>query len=297
MRRARAVLVVLGVALASCTAAPLAFGSPSGPVYGGEDSKGSPIVIHVDARGRAVRSLQVTWLTRCGLGAGAVDGTPTELVGSDDIAVAAPIGADGRWGARASRTKTIGPSRYRLTYEVAGRRVGRTIYGTIRAVAEELNAGGVLVRRCGQAVRYRTKERDVFGGRTAQGNPIVITLNSTRTAATLLDWAWNATCTPGPAVRPETRLDVTIFTPDRLRGFPINRSGAFAVKAETQPYDDIDARLMTVYTYSASGRRNGRTLTGVVSASFVDIDTSDGPLRGTTIRTCRSGKVSFTASD
>ena len=293
-RRIPVVLVALGAALLASGASEGAVTPPVGVVYAGETTpQGNVVTIEVNAARNRVAKLVWVWDAPCTPGPAAT--TTTEArTSSTEYRGGYPINRLGAW----NRTLTIGPlvdngvSRT-FQHAIHGRRSGGRMIGTLRSLLTDRDAAGQVIRTCDSGpMRLNVVERHVFAGLTGQHDPIVVAMNPPRTRVARLRWDWEATCTLGPAARPDTLP--TAYVPDEIRAFPVDRLGRWGGTLSFNPQQEpAGSGIATAFSYRIVARRTGTTIKGTITASFTETDSTSGGV----IRDCASGPVKFQAKD
>lgn len=288
-----AFVLVAAAATALAGSARAAVAPPAGVVYAGDTTpQRNAVTIEVNSARNRVTKLVWVWDAPCTPGPGATLPTESRASGTEYEGGYA-MNRLGAW----HRTFTIGPTvvggiSRTFQHQVLGRRSGGRMIGTIRSVVTDRDPAGAVIRMCDSgAMRFNLAERNVFGGLTAQRNPIVMTMNPPRTRVLRLRWDWDGTCVLGPAARPDTLA--TTYVPDEIRAFPVDRLGRWggALRFGPQP-DPAGTGISTVYAYRIVARRAGRIIKGTIAASFTETDAAGGVIRG-----CASGAVKFQARD
>lgn len=293
-RRARvAFMIVGGSAAVLPTAGLAAVVPPVGVVFGGETTQGEVITIEVDAARSKVLKLQFSWTADCTPGP-ATTPTTAMTTGWTEYRGPFPINVTGAWKKLLVVNTTEGPVQQVFTYRFLGRRTGGTMKGTLNATLTEKDAAGQVIRTCvAPATKFKANEGHVFGGLTpGTRDPVIAIMNRARTKVLRLRWDWRGTCTPGPAAKSDTSLEVTWR--DFLTGFDVNKAGYFGFTGTLGPETVPELGLSRSYTYKVVARRSGQSIKGSVTSSFVELDTASGGV----IRTCAStGPVKFRVKD
>ncbi len=288
-----AFMIVVGSAALIPTAGSAAVAPPVGVVFGGETTQGEVITIEVDSARTKVLKLQFSWTAECLPGPAA---TPTTAMTTGWTEYRGPfrISATGAWKKSLVVNSTEGPVQQAFTYAFLGRRVGGTMKGTLNATLTETDPTGQVIRTCvAPATKFKANEGHVFGGLTpGTRDPVIAIMNRARTKVLRLRWDWRGTCTPGPAAKSDTSLEVTWR--DFLTGFDVNKAGYFGFTGTLGPETVPELGLSRSYTYKVVARRSGQSIKGSVTSSFVELDTASGGV----IRTCAStGPVKFRVKD
>lgn len=291
----RSAVAVL-IAVATATTASAATAPPRGVVYAGAHSQDAPIVIVVNPTLTKVKTLRFEWDAACTAGPAA---TPQTELGDKswvETLTNFPI-KNGKWG-ESWTTQPFNDAGVLRTYQynIAGKRSGGYMVGNIAMAMREVTPAGDLVRSCvAKPLTFKVKDRDTFGGGTSKRFPIAISMNATRRQVKRVDWAWEATCTAGPAVRPDTSLSFLFV--DTFTNLAVSAAGTFGGTYRYEPVVDTAAGSARNWTYTVTGKRSGRLIKGKLAVSFDDVDASGGPLHGQIIRHCTSGSDAYTIQD
>ena len=129
----------------------------------------------------------------------------------------------------------------------------------------------------------------IFGGLTAQREPVIVEVNPARTRVVKIIWEWRAKCSLGPAAPPDTPL--TTAWSDSAQRFVI-KGGRWAGKYTAGPFTDPTTGIVQKFTYALSGvLRPGAKMAGQIRTTYEESSPAG------VIRTCNSGAVGFTIRD
>jgi hypothetical protein len=263
-------------------------------VYGGTTSLGrnpqEAFVLRSDAKANKVRSVVLSWQAEC------TDGgtlpyssqlpvsTGTPGFGDPEDTLVAKRNAKGRLAGRATSSGTLSDgSSLTVETSLTGRISKRTGKGTMSATAVISPPGGAPQITCAQSgirwVASRNPGR-IYGGATAQSEPVVVRLNAARTVIADLIFGWDSIkCTPDSFFR----------LGDWLNTFEV-RGGRFGDAFE-QRYKRDDGGE-SIYTYDIAGTVSKRTASGRFSVNWNRTFT-DGT---TPNRSCETGTVTWRAT-
>lgn len=286
MRRRTPVLVTWALVAAGALALPAASGAADA-VYGGHlGASDDPIVVTANAGTERLKSTVVAFTTTC------TGGDASRRVFHDAVGVVTArkgVSRPGVWemsrnaGGRFTGTYTrpieMGADRMVLTMTISGRLTRDAASGTLSAesvlassapVASPAPAGVQVLERCRTGtLRWATVHRPgvVFGGRTAQGEPFVAQVSTSRRRVDELHIGWHAECLPGGGVD----------FPETFERFTLTSTGRFS-DTFTQRYENSSGSGDNVYDYAISGRMGRRAASGTFSAK---VTYPDGTVCGT----------------
>jgi hypothetical protein len=283
---------VAAVSLLAGGAGAVAATAPVGQIYAGETSQNEIMTLSLNLARTKVKLLRTGISGPCTPAPGAAADTATTFATSwlyDNI----PLRGTRPWATTERFDQTVGDVRWTGTARYTGRFSGDRMIGTITVTINETTPQGALIRTCRTGkLTYRLSNRNVYGGLTAQRLPGYITLNARGNRLAIARWEWRATCTRGPAAKPETLLET--FLSDAIVGpLPVAANGAFRVTTEAEPIVVPEAGLTVVFTNSVKGRRVGKRIRGTFTGKFVETETATGAV----VRTCSSPATSFTLTD
>lgn len=273
----RAGLLALTVA-ASCAAAAPAHATA---VFGGTTKAKEPFVLKADKRAQKVRSVVI------GLEADCPGGLQFPIWGSYKVGRAAPgFSPDGvliadRNDHGVFEGKIVSPvdGGGTLTINLAGRLTKRSARGTLGASVEIIDDAGQSVAACTLAPTTWAATRRpgiVYGGASAQDEPVVMRLDDDRRKVADFLFSWHAACQPNGALR----------IPDGLTDFRVGGSGAFGDKAHDQWASDGGSQ--NILDYGLSGKLTRRAAKGTVSAQVTSNDAT-----GAQQHQCSTGDVAW----
>ena len=257
-------------------------------IYGGTTSKEGlwlePIVIRSDVAGGTVSSVVIAWEADCS------DNTVQPFTGELKVSTQTPgfgpptaqlvldSSQGGVFTAHADLSQTRGDgSTLTISTKLQGTLAPFSANGTLVGDATIKPAGGGADVTCstGQVGWLASRGRYVFGGATAQGEPVVARFSRTRLRDLIFGWD-SASCTDGSRVR----------LGDWLTNLRLRRG---QVRARlTQPIDREDGT--SLYRYSIRAKQSRRIVSGTFSVSWTRTFTSGSPTR-----TCNTGLVNWRA--
>jgi hypothetical protein len=282
-------VVALPVAAAlSLLATPTAFAANG--VFGGSTSAPEAIVINTDGKAKKLRSAVVAWEAACGDGATfplaieltAVRDEPGFSPGPEDLVVSR--NAKGRFAGINLLAIDLGEQVAAIAAELSGRLRGDRARGKLSATVSIVDkATGAEQTSCSTGALSWSASRSpgrIFGGKTAQQEPVVVRLNRNRKMVADLLTGWESSgCQP----------------PDRYFRFAERfsrlsvRSNRFGGSFE-QSYPMDDGGALT-FGYELGGRLSKRSVSGSLQVTVTGTDAA-----GATTLTCSSGKVSWKAA-
>lgn len=129
----------------------------------------------------------------------------------------------------------------------------------------------------------------IFGGLTAQREPVIVEVNPARTRVVKVIWEWRAKCSLGPAATADTPL--TTAWSDSAQRFPV-RNGRWSGRYSAGPFTNPTTGVVQSFTYALSGAfRPGARMAGTIRATYRESSAAG------LIRTCNSGSVGFNIRD
>lgn len=197
------------------------------------------------------------------------------------------------WGNPSVLTRTVDGVRQRFEFRVSGRRTAGGVSGSLRTTLIETDAAGGLIRRCASPVlRFTARNAQVLAGVTdVARQPVLVRTNVARTEIRRVRWAWEGTCTLGPAAS-----DGAARAPSRPTTSSAYRCGALVARSTAA---SPGARRRTRRPAISSPRRAhitahfvGDVLRGSIEAGFTETVAGTGAL----VRDC-SGTVRFRLRD
>ena len=277
----RAGLLALTVA-ASCAAAAPAHAADS--VFGGTTKAKEPFVLKADKRAQKVRSVVI------GLEAECPGGETYPIWGSYKVGRAAPgFSPDGvliadRNDHGVFEGKIVSPAPIEngggtVTINLAGKLTRSSARGTLGASVEIIDSAGESVAACTlPPTTWAATRRPgvVYGGASAQDEPVVMRLDDSRRKIADFLFTWHAACQPNGALR----------IPDGLTNFRLARSGSFGDKAHDQWTANSGGQ--NVFDYGLSGKLTRRVAKGTVSAQATSNDAT-----GAQQHQCSTGDVAW----
>ena len=283
-RRVAATLALTTFPLAAASPAPAA-----GGVFGGATSGDEAIVVETDRTAKRLRGAVVAWVAPCEDGRRFSDASSLEPVaaepgftpGADDLVVTR--NRRGRFSGTQTTVHRTDAVSIVAELELSGRLRTRRASGTLAATATVVDrASGDVVTTCGSGSQSWSASRSpgrIFGGRTAQDEPVVARLDRKRRRLTDLRVGWEtAGCQPPDRYLRlgEHFVDVAVrsrrFGGSFDESYPIEGGGAIA------------------FAYELSGSVARRTLRGRLRVSVNETDAA-----GATTVTCDSGQVRWKA--
>jgi hypothetical protein len=281
-------------AAAGATAAVLAV-SPSAyaadAVYGGTAGSDDPIVVKADAKSTKLRSMVVSWRAACADG----DGFPAggELTATAPVAGFTPGPTDllvsrnakGRFKGTQLGLANLGAASAAIVVDIEGALKRTRASGTLRAVVKIVDtATGADITSCQTGTMRWAATRSpgiIYGGKTSQGEPMVVRLDARRRQVNDLLTTWRAPCTPSAGYY---RVPDHIFVP-----FLVGRTGRFG------------APFARDWATGTGGRvRNDVDLAGRVSktkaSGTLQVKVSETDANGATTDTCDTGGITWKAA-
>jgi hypothetical protein len=258
-------------------------------VFGGSTRSADPIVVKADPELTELRTLAISWRGECGDGAGFPDArelTPAEPVagfapGPDELLVSR--NAKGRFAGTQLGAVDLGTAVAAVVVDVSGKLKPKRASGTLSATVKIADkATGAEITSC-QTKQTWVASRSpgiILGGRTSQGEPLVVRLNTARTRVSDVITVWRAPCAPSGGY---------FRVPGHFVNFPLKRTGGFG-----NPFSDdapIDAGGKRHWDYSVSGRVGKAKATGTLA-----VKVSDNDAAGTSVDVCDTGRVSWKAT-
>lgn len=277
----RAGLLALTVAASCATAAPA---HAADSVFGGTTTAKEPFVLRADKRAQKVRSVVI------GLEAECPGGATYPIWGSYKVGRAAPgFAPDGvliadrnRHGVFAGKIVSPAPidnGGGTVTINLAAKLTNRSARGTLAASIEIIDSAGQSVAACTlPPTTWAATRRPgvVYGGASAQDEPVVMRLDDARSKVADFLFSWHAACQPDGALR----------IPDGLTNFRVARSGAFGDKAHDQWTANTGGQ--DTLDYGLNGKLTRRMAKGTVSAQVTSNDAA-----GAQQHQCSTGDVAW----
>jgi hypothetical protein len=281
-------LLAGGAAVAILVAAPPAGAAES--VYGGSTNDGEPIVLKADAKAKTLSSAVIGWHAKCGDGMyfpgstelSATFATPGFSPGYRDLMMSRNAG--GRFAGTQLGAGSVATAAMSMVVDLAGKLAPTRASGTLHAVVKIMDpATGAAITSCDTGVvRYVATRAPgtIYAGRTSQEEPVVVRVDVKRRAIADLLANWRtSTCTP----------DALYRYPERLKAFPLKRTGAFG-DTWTGDYP-IDGGGKRTFAYQLGGRVTRTTTKGTLHVTMNDTDAA-----GTQTLSCDSGGIAFKAT-
>jgi hypothetical protein len=276
----RAGLLAAAFAAAALVAPSAAHASS---VFGGTTKQHEPIVLKADARAQTLRSVVV------GLEADCPDGDSYPVWGtfnvtraaagfSTDEVLATERNARGRFTGKILREETLQDGSGNVTMTMSGRMSRHSARGTLGGTVAIVDAGGKTVETCtAPETSWAATSRPgvVFGGATAQDEPVVMRLDDSRRKVADFLFSWHAPCQPTGGLR----------VPDGLTNFAIT-GGSFGGKPHDQFPADGGGQLSL--DYGLTGMIRHRVAAGTLSAQTTNNDAT-----GAQRAQCSTGDVSW----
>lgn len=289
--------VAAGLVLAGVAAAPSAgwAAAPPAPgvVYAGETPQHEVVTAEVTPARNRVTKFVFSWSADCLLGPAATPATSTFTYWKELYRGGFAIKPNGRWASNFRETGVeIGIVRS-FSYRLSGVRSLTSMTGTIRVVMTERDPMGQVIRTCdSKPIRYTALEPGRFGGLTVgPRDPVLVRLNLPGTRIQRIRWNWSGTCIAGPGATAATEL--TTYQLEFIdRSIGIKPNGAFRKTLAYAPIPDTTTGLARTFDEKVVGRKTGRTITGTLTARFIDTQIATGSI----VRICKSA-VRFTAKD
>lgn len=282
---------VAGAALAVTTVPVVAGTSAGGSLAGETTPQGNVVAVRLNPSGTRIANLDWRWRADCTLGAAATATTSASTSWVDHHTGYA-FRPDGRWGNPSVLTRTVDGVRQRFEFRVSGRRTAGGVSGSLRTTLIETDAAGGLIRRCASPVlRFTARNAQVLAGVTdVARQPVLVRTNVARTEIRRVRWAWEGTCTLGPAATDGTAGAVAT---DDVIGVPVRRAGgAFDRSVTRGPETDPATGNLVTRRAHITARFVGDVLRGSIEAGFTETVAGTGAL----VRDC-SGTVRFRLRD
>ena len=257
-------------------------------VFGGTTNAHEAIVVRADGKARKLRSLVIAWEAPC------TDGTrfaeAIELAPAARSSVPRPhdLLIDRNRGGRFAGAHVVGysagPRNAAVAVETSGRLQPRRAAGTLSASVTLLDsATGVQQATCKTGTLEWTAGRSpgrIYGGKTAQDEPIVVRLDRRRTTVADVHVGWqSASCQPP---------DNFVRLADRLTDFPL-RKGRFGDTWE-QSFD-LAGGAKASLSYAVRGRLARTSSRGMLQVTVKETDAA-----GAVTMACDSGAVRWRAA-
>jgi hypothetical protein len=278
--------VALLAATTSLALAPSAIAKTA--VFGGNTRAGDPIVLTTDAKAKKLRGIVIAWDALCG--DGTYFGTANALTPIHHPPGATPDvhdlvtsrNAKGRFAGSQLIAFNMGNgSVAHATIDVRGKLRPRRATGTLSATVEILDATANSVGTCRSGtVKWTATHAPgrLYGGRTAQEEPVVVRVDKRRKRVNEMRIGWeSASCQPPGYMR----------IGEQFANFSV-RGGAFG-DSFTQEYP-ADGGGQFTYSYALKGSVARRLSRGTLSVQVKQTDAA-----GAVVATCDSGSVSWQA--
>jgi hypothetical protein len=274
-----------GATAAVQAAAPCAQAADA--VFGGTTRSADPIVLKADPKTTELRSIAISWRAGCSDGKGfpnAQELLPVAAVagfspGPNDLLVSR--NAKGRFQGTQLGSIDLGEAVAATVVDVAGKLKPGRATGTISADVTILDkTTGAEITSCQTGKQSFDATRTpgvIYGGRTSQGEPLVVRLNAKRTRVSDMITVWRAPCTPSGGY---------FRVPDHFVNFSLKKTGAFG-----NPFVDdtpIDAGGKRHWDYSISGRVSKTKAKGALQVKVADSDAA-----GVATDACDTGAVTW----
>lgn len=286
-------LAAVGSAMFAASVGSAATVPKQGVVYVAETAQFEVVTIEVTPARNRVAKLAFGWQADCTPGPAATP-TTSKTTAWIEYRGGYPINKQGAWKTQFAANKVEGAIQRRFTYSFAGRRVGGTMVGTLKATLLETDAAGQIIRTCpSPALKYKAVEKATFGGLTVGARqPTLVRLNPAGTQVKRIRWDWEGTCTLGPAAKPETLA--THFEADFVEGAVIIKpNGNFGKSFAYKPFANTQSGMTRQYRAKVVGRRVGAIIKATMTAGFIETDTATGGV----IRDCASKPTKFVTKD
>ena len=283
----RAAGIVLAATAAASTASP-AFASSA--VFGGSTSAGAAIVINADKKARSLRSAVVSWTASCDDGRRFPAGMPLKAVAAESgfqpglRELATSRNGKGRFAGTQLGGLDLGDQVGVLSARYAGKLSAKSARGTLEAtitVIDKASENTVATCRTGSVRWSATRSPGrVYGGATAQANPIVVRLDAKRRRVANLLFGWDSTiCKPD---------DVFLSVNEQFGNFPL--SGGRFGDAFDQFYKP-DGGGEGKVSYDITGRVAAKRASGSLRVNLTETDPA-----GTVTVACDSETISWSAA-
>ena len=286
MRHARflSLGVVIGAALAIAPSA-----SAATAVYGGRVARGEPVVVTADAKFQTLKSIVVATRVTC------PDGGWTSF--AEQLSTAkAPPGFDSQRAtlkmtknAKGKFAGTFIATSFSEQYSsgwfvsVSGKLTKTTSSGTFEVTDTVIdNATGEMVRTCYSGKTKFTASRkagQIFGGITAQHEPVVLRADAKRKKMNDFYFSWFAPC------------DSQGFYHSPIDGWQnvsLSRAGSFNITDMWPEQGDNGSKSVT--DYKAQGKFGKLKASGTLSVKFTEFDAT-----GAQTDSCDSGSLRWSA--
>jgi hypothetical protein len=267
---------------ATCVAAPAAHAADS--VFGGTTKDREPFVLKADKRAGKVRSVVI------GLEAECPGGAHYPIWGTYKVGRAAPgfspdgvLIADknnhGVFDGKIVSSEPVENGGGTLTIDITARLTRRSARGMLGASVAIIDDAGQTVATCtAPATSWAATRRPgvVYGGASAQDEPVVMRLDEDRRKVADFLFSWHAPCQPDGALR----------LPDGLTNFRVGRSGSFGGK----PHDQFASNTggQNVLDYGLNGTIHKHAAKGTVNAQVTANDAG-----GAQQHQCSTGDVAW----
>jgi hypothetical protein len=201
-RSTAAAVAVVGLTLGFAPSA-----SAATAVFGGETNAHEAIVVRADAKAKQLRSIAIAWEAPCGDGTrftDAVELTPAAASTTPQPQyLLVTRNGKGRFAGQQLTTysSTVTGDAAGVVADIKGRLKGRRATGTLAATVTMLDAAtGAVKDTCKTGTLQWSARRDaghIYGGTTAQDEPVVVRLDRRRKNVTQMLLGWHsASCEP-----------------------------------------------------------------------------------------------------
>ena len=276
------------LAVVACTcAASTSSAHVATAVFGGTTKSSEPIVLKADKSVRRLRSVVI------GVDAQCDNGRHYTISGSFPVVRSAPgmprrsglvlsRNASGRFAGKVVTTDQLDEGSGAVVVKLAGRMTRTVARGTIAAKAVVADQAGQTLATCTAAKTTWAASRRpgvIYGGSSAQGEPVVMRLDESRRRVADFLFSWDASCQPDGALR----------IPDGLTGFAVSTVGAFGDTVNDQINMDDGGHAQL--GYGLHGKITRRAASGTVSAQVTRQDAA-----GAQQAQCSTGDVSWSVA-
>lgn len=264
-------------------------GSAAAAVYGGETSQRDPISVTLGKTGQ-VKSIALVWEAHCQSGNRYTFGRvlsavkkPPSFIGPGDNALFATL-KKGKLKGNALGVADFGDQGSGgISQTFTGKFKPTRASGVWRAHMDVSDPGGSKIDTCDTGtIRWSVSTgRNVYGGSTTQGDPVVIITKKDRSRLDYFGFGWQADCTP-----PSDFWHIS----EEFGNFPLTGNGAFG-DTFTQDFPYSDGSGKNSFTYTVHGSLGKRRGSGTVVVHVVESDSGGNPTT-----TCDTNSVKWSVS-
>lgn len=277
-------------ALAASVAGSLLFAPAAlarGAVFGGSTAASQPIVVRTDAKAKRLSSAVIAWTADCKGGqrwadwseVAAVRAQPGFTPGSGDLVLSR--NRRGRFSGTQLYASSAGDLTAAITVQLSGRMKRKRASGTLHASVTLLDAAGNMQDGCESGSVKWTASRAVgriFGGKTSQGQPVVVRVDRARRNVSDLMIGWGSRrCVP----------DGYLAFGERFADFPLKNRRFGDAFTQDFPMEDGSKRT---YAYDVGGTVAKSAARGSLRVQVTQTDAA-----GAQTMSCDTGTVSWRA--